>query len=78
LQSLAIYDFSSCGSERLVRSQLISSQGFQKLALGEYFREQSSTGNLLSLSSYPFLDSSAQIVHEVFWKINLIKSREEV
>ena len=57
---------------------LFRSQNFQNLPLNEDFREEPSTWNLLPLTSDTFFDSPSQMVHDIFWKIDLVERSKEV
>jgi len=78
LQRLAIDHLSSLGSENLVRSQVVSSQDLQNLALCKDLRKEPSTWNLLPLTSDSFFDSLAQMVHDISWKIYLVERSKKV
>jgi len=72
LKRLAIDHLASLGSENLVRNQVVPPEDLQQLSLDEDLREQSSTGNLLSLASDSFIDCPAQMVHDIPRKVNLV------
>jgi len=78
LQRLAIDHLSSLGSEDLVRSQVGVLQNFQNLSLSKDFREESSTWNLLPLTSDTFFDSLAQMMQDISWKIDFVERSKEV
>jgi len=78
LQRLAIDHLSSLGSENLVRSQVVSSQDLQNLALRKDLRKEPSTWNLLPLTSDSFFDGPAQMVHDISWKIYLVERSKKV
>jgi len=62
----------------LVRSQVVPSEDLQQLSLDEDLREQSSTGNLLSLASDSFIDCPTQMVHYIPGKVNLVERSKKV